>query len=146
MTNLTINRAVYPCKWLVLDNKNTCPLLPAFIGHTQGFMMLDTGSSITILDELFFSKNFPDILYVPGALNIDSVAGAQELKMIEKIPLRIGHIGGELPMPAVGNIKNLIHTEEVPVVGILGMDYLHRFCSRLDLDIKRELVTLYVAK
>lgn len=146
MTNLTLNRAVYPCKWIMIDGKPTCPIVPAFIGHTQGYLMLDTGSSITILDEHFFSKNFPDMQYVAGSLNIDSVAGGQELRMLDKMMVRVGHIGGELSLPAVGAIKNLIHTDEVPVVGILGMDFIHLYCARVDLDLKRELVTLYVAK
>jgi hypothetical protein len=123
-------------------------MVPVFIGHTQGYMLLDTGSTITVLDELFFSKSFPDILYIDGKVDVITAGGKHnDWRFVNKMNIRVGHIGGPLSYVAVGNLQDIIpNGDKCHAVGILGMDFIHAFCNRIDLDIKRELLTLYVAK
>lgn len=133
----TEKNAIYPLEIIRLENNSYHIAVSVEINGHKGEMLIDTGASITIIDEKFF----PDLpsIECEGEIQSGSVNGSIESIRIVKIEsFKIGNtdIGScevaSTPMDYVNGLYQKHFNRSI--LGLLGSDFCVKHKARIDYE------------
>ncbi|HVX60053.1 MAG TPA: aspartyl protease family protein [Pirellulales bacterium] len=106
-------------------------LVPVRVANEECQFVVDTGASLTALDQRFSAK----LTSVAGSVGLANSAGVVSAQLFECPHLAVGAAAIELPGPiACCDLQPMRRATGLPIQGILGMDFLRSQVVQIDFD------------